>query len=130
MSGTKITLEFEINASRKMLYPYLSTASGLSQWYADDVLIDEDKVFHFVWDGDVHKARKVAHRTNHYVKFEFLDDMVEDGEPAFFELKIEENELTQTYFLRVTDYSDIEDDEEVRELWENLIHDLKEIVGG
>jgi uncharacterized protein YndB with AHSA1/START domain len=129
MTGTKVTLEYEVNASKKMLYPYLSSASGLSQWYAEDVWIDEDKIFHFVWDGEEHKAKMVAHRTNHYVKFEFFDDLVNE-DPAFVEMRIEENELTQSVFIRVTDYSDIEDSEEVQELWDNLIHELKEIVGG
>ncbi len=129
MTGTKITLEYEINASKKMLYPYLSSASGLAQWYADDVWIDEDKIFHFIWDEEEHKARMVAHRTNHNVKFEFFNDLIEE-EPSFIEMRIEENELTQSVYIRITDFSDMEDDEEVRELWDNLIHDLKEIVGG
>jgi uncharacterized protein YndB with AHSA1/START domain len=130
MTGTKTTLEYEINASKKMLYPYLSSASGLAQWYADDVWIDEDKIFHFIWDGEEHKARMVAHRTNNYVKFEFFDDIIDEDEPAFIELRIEENELTQSFYIRITDFSDMEDPEEVRELWDNLINDLKEIVGG
>ena len=130
MTGTKITLEYEINASKKMLYPYLSTASGLAQWYADDVWIDEDKIFHFVWDDDEHRAKMAAHRTNHHVKFEFIDDIIEDENSAYIDMRIEENELTQTVYIRVTDYSDIEDEEEVQELWDNLMHDLKEIVGG
>lgn len=129
MAGIKTTLEYEVNASKKMLYPYLSTASGLAQWFADDVSIDEDKVFHIVWDDDVHRARLVSHRTNSYVKFEFIDDLIEDT-PAYAEMKLEENELTQSVYLRITDYSDMEDSEEVRELWDNLVHDLKEIVGG
>jgi len=129
MTGTKITIEYEVNASKKMLYPYLSSASGLAQWYADDVWIDEDKIFHFVWDGEEHKAKMVAHRTNHYVKFEFFDDLVNE-ESAFVEMRIEENELTQSVFIRITDFSDMEDGEEVQELWDNLIHELKEIVGG
>lgn len=129
MSAVKTTLEYEINASKKMLYPYISTASGLAQWYADDVSVDEDKNFHFIWDGEDHIARMAAHRTNSFVKFEFLDDLM-DGEPAYTEIRIEHNELTQTVFLRVTDYSDMDDEEELRELWDNIIHDLKEIVGG
>ena len=47
-----------------MLYPYFSTASGLAQWFADDVNINEDKVFTFLWDGDENKARMVSSRTN------------------------------------------------------------------
>jgi hypothetical protein len=39
------------------------------------------------------------------------------------------NELTQEVYIKITDYSDL-DDQEVSDLWEGLIHDLKEIVGG
>ena len=72
----------------------------------------------------------VSSRSNHHVKFEFLDtETEEDEEPNFVEMRLEVNELTQELFLRVTDYSDM-DAEETQELWEGLVHDLKEIVGG
>lgn len=119
--------EYGINASKKMLYPYISSASGLSQWFADDVNINEDKVFTFIWDGDPSKAKMVNSRANSHVKFEFLDP--EDDDPAYVEFRIEMNELTQEVFLRITDYSEI-DNEESEELYESLVHDLKEIVGG
>ena len=44
-------------------------------------------------------------------------------------MKFDVNELTQELFLRVTDFSDMDADE-ASELWDSLIHDLKEIVGG
>ena len=74
MAKTKFTYEYEFNASKKMLYPYFSTASGLSQWFADDVNIDEDHNFSFIWEGEDHKAKMVSHRTNSFVKFEFIED--------------------------------------------------------
>jgi len=43
---------------------------------------------------------------------------------------LDENELTQTFFLRVIDYSDAYDDEEQESIWESLIGTLKEIIGG
>ena len=122
--------DFEIKASKKMLYPYISTASGLSQWFADDVNINEDKEFNFIYDEEDHKARMASHRLNQYVKFEFPDDMDEDGHPSYVELHLEENEITQTVYLKVVDYSDFEDTEEQYELWQDLVHSLKEIVGG
>ena len=112
-----------------MLFPYVSTAGGLSQWFADDVTIDEDKVFHFIWEGDRHRAKLVAQRANSFVKFEYIDDPVNDDN-AFTEIKLDENELTQTVFLKVFDYTDNVDAEEAGELWDHLIQNLKEIVGG
>ena len=129
MALSKFVTEQEINASRRMLYPYISTPSGLAQWFADDCTVDEDKVFYFKWEDEVHKAKMVAHRTNSYARFEFFEDE-DDGECPYVELRVEINELTQTVFIRIIDYSDINDELESRELWENLFNNLKEIVGG
>lgn len=130
MSKRKFVIEQEINASKKMLFPYLNTASGLAQWFADDVTINEDHVFKFFWDNENHEAKMVAHRTNSYVKFEFLNAKDENGDPWYIEFRLEENELTQSVFIKVTEYSDMDDVEEQKELWENLFYNLKETVGG
>lgn len=130
MPKSKYLAEFEINASKKMLYSYIQTASGLSQWIADDVTVDEDSIYNFIWDGDDHKAKMVSHRTNSFVKFEYLSEDEDEDDPAYFELKIDMNELTQSVFLRVTDYTDFDDEEEWYDLWDGMIHTLKETVGG
>lgn len=127
MSKFKFVGEYEFKASKKMLYPYLSTASGLAQWFADDVNINEDKIFTIIWDGEQNQARMVSHRTNAQVKFEFVS---EDTDPNYVEFKIDMNELTQSVFIRVTDYSEMDDIEELEELWDSLMTDLREIVGG
>lgn len=127
MSKFKFVGEYEIRASKKMLYPYLSTASGLAQWFADDVNINEDKVFTIIWDGEENKAKMVSHRTNSQIKFEFISD---EEEPNYVEFKIDMNELTQSVFIRVTDYSEMDDEKELEELWDSLMSDLREIVGG
>ncbi len=131
MDKSKFTFEYEINASKKMLYPYFTSASGLAQWFADDVNIDEDGVFNFIWEGDDHKAKMVGHRTNSYTKFVFLNkDRTENENPNYIEFKLDENELTQTTFVKVVEFSDFEDKEEQYEVWENLLQALKETVGG
>ncbi len=129
MTKSKFGGEYEMKASKKMLYPFIGSASGLAQWFADDVNINnEDKIFTFIWDGEENRARLVSSRINHHVKFEFLD-AAEDEDPNFVEFVLDVNELTNTVFIRITDFSDM-DPEEAEELWDNLIHQLKEIVGG
>lgn len=134
MSKNSFQAEFEINASKKMLFPYLNSASGLSQWFADDVTINEDKIFNFRWDNDNHQARLVSQRTNNFVRFEFLPNNADGSEteedPSFLEFKLDMNELTQSVFLTVIDHTEIEDEDELQDLWENLVGGLKEIVGG
>ena len=131
MAKNKFITEFEINASKKMLYPYIYSPSGLSQWLADDVTINEDKVYNMIWDGEDHYSKVVSHRTNSFVKFEFLGGDPEDQEEkSYWEFKLEMNELTQTVFLKITDFSGNEDEEELQDIWESLVGGLKETVGG
>jgi len=126
MSKVKYVGEFEFNASKKVLYPYLNSASGLASWFADDVNINADRDFIFLWDGEESRAKIITSRLNEQVKFKFVS---EEEDPNYVEFKLEKNELTGSVYLQVTDYSDM-DVEEASELWTSLVHDLKEIVGG
>jgi uncharacterized protein YndB with AHSA1/START domain len=133
MEKIKFVSDYQINSSKKIIYPYLSTASGLAQWFADDVVIDEDKIYNFIYDGEDHFARAVIMRINHHVKFEFFDPNKEqeaETDHPYIEFKLEENELTQTFYLRVIEYGDAYDEQEQRSIWEGLIGSLKEIIGG
>jgi hypothetical protein len=126
------TADYEVHASIKMLYPYIQTASGLSEWFADDVTINNnDKSFTFFWDSEAHRAKLVAFRTNHFARFEFLPESKEDEQdPSYFELRLDFNELTQSTYLKVLDYSDFDDHRELHSLWDSLIELLRKIVGG
>ena len=131
MENHQFTAEFEFKASRKMLFPYLTTASGLAQWFADDVTINEDKIFSFVWDGEEHRAKVASQRINRFIRFEFLNGSDEPSNTAaFLEMSLDSNDLTGTVFLSVTDSSTAEDEEEFFEIWSQLTDSLKEIVGG
>ncbi|WP_114781540.1 START-like domain-containing protein [Botryobacter ruber] len=128
---TKFVREYPINASAKLLYPYLSTPGGLAQWFCDDVKIDENKNFNFIWDGRSHFAEMTGHRVNRSVRFIFLDDDKNHVPDApYVDFSIESSELTQEQYLKVIDYSEEDDQEEMEELWEYLIQNLREIIGG
>jgi len=113
-----------------MLYPYLYSPSGLAQWFAEDVTINEDKIYNIIWDGEDHFARVASHRTNSFVKFEFLPPDDDEEDHTYLEFKLELNELTQTTFLRITDYSENQDEDDLQDLWESMVNQLKETVGG
>ncbi|KEO74033.1 START-like domain-containing protein [Anditalea andensis] len=131
MVKNKFVSDYQINTSRKIIFPYLSTASGLSQWFADDVSINEDRNYVFSYDGEDHIARIASIRSNQSIKFEYFDpNDPENKDNSYIEFKLDENELTQTLFLKITDYSDAYDDEEQESIWESLIMHLKEIIGG
>jgi len=128
---TLFTTDFEIHASPKMLYPYFQTASGLSEWFADNVNINPEKVFTFEWDNEERKAIIASYRLNHFVKFEYLPESDEDQDDrAYFELRLEVDELTNSTYIKISDYSDFDDMEELQDVWEGLIANLKKVVGG
>lgn len=131
MVKNKFVADYQINASKKIVFHYLSTASGLEEWFADEVRINEDKNYIFDFDNEEHYARLASQRSNSHVKFEFYDPKNPDeSDHSFIEFKLEENELTQTLFLKVIDYSDGYDDDELVAIWEGLIGRLKDIIGG
>ena len=126
------TTEFEIRSSHKVLYPYMSTAAGLEQWFAEKVTILPDGRFNFQWDGESHPAERTSHRLNKSVRFEFIEDGKsndESNERNYVEMKLEVSDLTQSTYLRVVDYSQNMDEDELSALWGGLIDSLKEIVG-
>lgn len=128
---TKFVREYPINASAKLLYPYLSTASGLAQWFCDDVTISAGKTYNFLWDGLNHYAELTNLRANRSIRFLFIDKIGEHPEdPSYIDFMIESSELTQELYLKVVDYSEENDEEEQEELWEGLMQQLREIVGG
>lgn len=114
-----------------MIYPYLSTASGLAQWFCEDVRVNEDKIYNFIWDDKNHYAEMSSHRLNRSVRFVFLDSQKKHiPDPPFIDFCIETGELTQEQYLRITDYSNDGDNDQLLELWDNLVQNLREIIGG
>ena len=131
MDHPHYTAEFEFNASRKMLFPYINTASGLAQWFADDVTINQDKIYTFSWNEEQAHARLAAQRLNKFVKFEFLNEASDTtAENPSVEIRLEENDLTGTVFLNVNDSVTADDEEEFRAIWNQMADNLREIVGG
>ncbi len=130
MAKQKFVGEYPINASRKMLFPYLSTATGLCQWFADDVNINNiDKTLIFIVDGEERIAVIDSIKNNRYVRFRFLNDDEKPKENDTLEFRLEINELTQEVFVRVEEFTESDDLDESYQIWDNLLAQLKEIIG-
>ena len=120
----KYELEFPIQASPNMLYQYISSASSLSEWFADNVN-SRGKVFSFFWDGVEEKAELISFKNNKYVRFKWL----QDDDDSFFEINIVVDELTKDVSLMIYDFADEDEIEEGKMLWESQISDLKQVIG-
>ena len=128
---TRFEVEYPINASPKILFPYLTTASGLSQWFCDDVRYLDGQFLNFIWDRDNHYAELSSQRLNKAVRFVFLDENRKAIPDAnFLEFTLTSSLITDEVYLRVTDYSAAGDADEHREMWESLVDKLREQVGG
>ena len=121
----KYEMEFPIQASPSLLYQYISTPSGMSEWYADNVN-SRGEYFTFIWDGSEEKAKLLGKKSNERIKFRWEDD---EGEDYYFELRIQVDEITKDVSLMVTDYAEEDEIEEGKMLWENMISNLKQILG-
>jgi len=124
---TKFDIEYSITASPQLLYQYISTPSGLTEWFADDVN-SRGEFFTFIWGDSEEKAKLVTKKADEKVKFRWLDE--DDAETEyFFELRIVLDELTKDVILLVTDFAEDGEIKDQTQLWDNQISDLKKILG-
>lgn len=123
----KFTLEFEIKSSPKILFNYISTASGLEEWFADKVNIREGDYL-FYWDGSEQRARIVARKDNQLVRYKWVTDESSKDE-TFFQFEIVQDEITGDIALIVTDYAMDDEKEASIRLWESQIHNLMHHIG-
>ena len=131
MSKDQFVADYQLNASKKIVYTYLSTASGLQEWFADKVRIDEDKNYIFNFDQEDHYAKQTIVKANLHVRWDFFDPKSPtSSEESFIEFKLDETELTQSLFLKVIDQSNFYTLDELEGIWEGLISKLKETIGG
>ncbi|MCC5946551.1 MAG: ATPase [Bernardetiaceae bacterium] len=133
MSKYKYTAEYEIKASPQLLYEYLATAYGLSEWFAERVEVKQAKLYDIYWDNESHLAKIAVKRTNKMIRYVFVNGEDEKHTPkdaSYLEFKLSYNDFTESTFLSVTDYSDMEDDKALEDLWNGLVNNLKNKVGG
>ena len=120
----KVTVDYILKTSASLLFKRLSTASGLSEWFSEDVTV-KNGIFNFKWNNNIQSAKVVVDKKALTVKFVWLD-----VDKDFLEFRIEQSSISKELSLFITDF--VEDDEDVDdafELWDNLIGRLKTKLG-
>lgn len=121
----KYELEYVAHTSAGILFEFLTTPSGLSEWFADDVNI-QDGIFTFFWDGSEQKARLLSFKEEKFVRFQWFDKP--DG--TYFEFRIEKDELTGDISLIVIDFADEATDMLTSKLlWDSQVTKLLHVIG-
>lgn len=122
----KITLEYTLNSSPKVLFPRLSTPGGLSEWFADNVNIAGNQ-YSFFWGKSEQRAEIIQKKENKYIRFRWVES--EDPDSHWFEFRINTDELTGDTALIITDFVDDEDRDSSIELWNSQIAKLRHVIG-
>tara|TARA_Y100000766_G_C18862433_1_gene583919 strand:+ start:43 stop:414 length:372 start_codon:yes stop_codon:yes gene_type:complete len=120
----KYELEFQIRSSVNILFNCLSTPSGLSEWFADDVNCTKN-TYTFIWDNSEQEAELITVSNNYFIKFRWLDF----PDNTFFEFRIEVDEITNDVILKVTDFAEEDEVQEGKDLWTSQIQTLMKHLG-
>lgn len=121
------SLEIDFQASPQLLFQYLSTPSGLSEWFADNVN-SRGEDFTFIWDDSEEYAKLLQKKANEKVRYRWMNDE-DDQDDYFFEFKIVVDEITKDVSLIVSDFAEEGELDEAKMLWENSIGSLKQVLG-
>lgn len=119
------TVEYPVRCSPNILYEFLSTSSGLQEWFADEVS-DSDGEFTFSWSGSSERAEVIDKEENKFIRFHWED--APEGE--YFEFSISKSEITNQTILIINDFAEKKDIPDQSQLWESQVKDLFHRIGG
>lgn len=118
-------LEYVVKSSPKLLYGFLSSPSGLSEWFAEDVNFRGER-YTFFWEGSKEEAVIIGKKPNHFIRFKWAGT---EGDNSFFEFRIDIDDLTEDVSLIITDFAMKDEMEEAKLLWDSQIQTLLAAMG-
>ncbi|MDR1746403.1 MAG: hypothetical protein LBR49_03940 [Tannerella sp.] len=126
MKKEKFHIEYVFdNVSNRSLWNHLTTALGLSSWFADDVEINVNKYI-FSWNKVREEAEIVMVRPEVRVRYQWLDG---ENKGYYFEFMIHSIELTGATALEITDFADPDEKADAIALWDSQVEVLKRTLG-
>lgn len=126
MEKERLELEYPLKStSANILWNTIGTPFGLSEWFADDVTVRDNKYI-FIWKDYTESADLLVLKSNDYVRLQWEDD--EDTD-YYFELRIIKQELSGDFSLMITEFVEPEDKEDEILLWDKHIENLRRKLG-
>lgn len=121
----KFELEYVVHASSQSLFEFLTSPSGLSEWFCDDVNI-RNGVYSFKWEENEQNARVVKLIEEKLVRFQWVDK----HDNSYFEFRIERDELTNDISLIIVDFAETPEEKASSTLlWNSQIDKLLHVLG-
>ena len=126
MKKEKITLEYSLNyAAEHILWIMIGSPLGLAEWFSDGVTIEND-LYTFSWDNHDQTALLLERKEDKLIRFQWIEDKETD---AYFEMRIDTQDLTGNVSLIITEFCLPEDVEDFKLLWNQHVDDLRRKVG-
>ncbi len=128
MSKDKFHIEFLMgNATQTSLWRMISQIDGLSEWFADEVLMDETETrYTFLWGKSSNVAQIVCSKPQTLIRYHWLD---EEDEEIYFEFILRKLDLSGEMTLEVTDFTEPDEKGDAIALWETQVEPLKRRLG-
>ena len=128
MKKEKFHIEFVMGtATQSSLWRMLSTADGLSEWFADDVEIDEkNNQYTFIWNKTPSLANSLHCRPQSSLRLQWEDDADKN---VYFEFSLHKLELSGGIGFEVTDFAEPDEKMDAISLWESQVYELKRKLG-
>ncbi|MDD2512483.1 MAG: START-like domain-containing protein [Proteiniphilum sp.] len=128
MSKEKFHIEFLMgNATQSSLWRMISQIDGLSEWFADEVLMDETETrYTFVWGKTSNQAQIVCQKPQTLIRYQWLD---EEEDNYYFEFILRKLDLSGEMTLEITDFAEPDEKGDGITLWETQVELLKRRLG-
>jgi uncharacterized protein YndB with AHSA1/START domain len=119
------TLEFPVRCSPTILWDFLSTPSGLQEWFADKV-DERDGIYSFTWSGGApDKAEVLDQEEEYFIKYRWTHS----DKAEYFEFRIEKTEISNQTILIIKDFAEKSEIKDQSQLWDYQIKELFHRLG-
>ena len=115
----KFTLEYPVRCSPGILYEFLSSPTGMQEWFADKV-DERDGLYSFSWNGSEEEAEVMESEENKFIRYHWINSPKDE----YFEFKIDKSEVTNLTILTITDFAEKKEIKDQSQLWETQVKDL------
>ena len=128
MSKEKFHIEFLMgNATQNSMWRMISQIDGLSEWFADEVSMDENEsIYSFTWGKSNNQAVILARKPQSYIRYKWIDEEEED---CYFEFILRKLDLSGDMTLEVTDFAEPDEKGDAIALWETQVEEMKRRLG-
>ena len=126
MKKEKFHIEYVFDkVSIRSLWNHLTTALGLSSWFADEVSVQYN-IYTFSWNKMQEKAKIIVLKPGSRVRYQWLN---EEEEEYYIEFIIHNIELTGAKALEITDFATSDEKADAIALWDTQVEVLKRTLG-